>query len=80
MTTEVAELQQEIGRSGGLYLMVMTSINYNTQLLMIGGFAADEPISDIWKFTLANSSWEFMGNLESPRYEAAGISVSGLSC
>ena len=79
MTTEVAELQQEIGRSGGLHKMVMTSINYNTQLLMIGGWA-DEPISDIWKFTLTNSSWEFMGDLESPRFEAAGFSVSGLSC
>ena len=79
MTTEVAELQQEIGRSGGLQNMVMTSINYNTQLLMIGGWA-DEAISDIWKFTLANSSWEFMGNFSSPRFEAAGFVVSGLSC
>ena len=79
MTTEVAELQQEIGRSGGLYLMVMTSINYNTQLLMMGGYANSYK-SDIWKFTLANSFWEFMGSLKSARAEMAGFAVTGLSC
>jgi len=57
----------------------MTSINYNTQLLLMGGLA-DVFKSDIWKFTLANNTWEFMGNLSGPKSEITGFSVSGLSC
>jgi hypothetical protein len=79
MTTVVTQLPQETGRKGGLHKFVMTSINYNSQLLMIGGWASG-PLPDIWKFTFANSSWEFMGNLTSPRLEMAGFSVTGLSC
>ena len=79
MTTQVAELPQEIGQSSGLNLFVMTSINYNTQLLMMGGYT-NVYKSDIWKFTLANSSWDFMGSLKSARAEMAGFAVTGLSC
>ncbi len=44
------------------------------------GGLADVFKSDIWKFTLANNTWEFMGNLSGPKSEITGFSVSGLSC
>jgi hypothetical protein len=80
MTPVVTQVPQEIGQNTyGFHKFLMTSINYNSQLMMFGG-RADTWISDIWKFTLANQSWEFMGNLQAPRYEMAGFLVSGLSC
>jgi hypothetical protein len=79
VTPVVTQLPQEIGRTIGFQRFLMTSINYHSQLLMFGGYVG-VPLSDIWKFTVANSSWEFMGNLAETRYEMTGILVSGLSC
>jgi hypothetical protein len=79
MTPIVTQLPQENGRTYGFHKFLMTSINYHSQLMMFGGYA-DVPLSDIWKFTLANRSWEFMGNLPATRFEMTGFSVTGLSC
>ncbi len=79
MTPIVTQLPQENGRTYGVHKFHMTSINYNSQLLMFGGWS-DVPLSDIWKFTVANRSWEFMGNLPASRFEMSGFSVTGLSC
>jgi hypothetical protein len=68
-----------VGQQSGLNVGIMTSINYNTQLLMLGGWTGNY-ISDIWKFTLANSSWESMGKLPSVIGQITGFTVSGLKC
>ncbi len=68
-----------MGKPYALNVFAMTSINYNTQLLMMGGWTGNF-ISDIWKFTFANNSWEFLGNLPTARGQMAGFSVSGFRC
>ncbi len=59
-------LPQEVGRDKSLDRNVMTSINDNTEVVIIGGYAAGFR-SEIWKYTYARNSWIKLGNLQTAR-------------
>ena len=59
-------LPQEIGHTSSLDTSVMVSINDNTELVITGGWS-NYFISEIWKYTYANNSWQMLGNLQTAR-------------
>jgi len=78
--TIAALLPQEKINQQPLLAAKMISIENNTEVVFFGGKISNNYISEVWKYTYSNDSWQQLGNLLSPRCQNALIIVPGLKC
>ena len=81
MTQIVAQMPQEaaLPSTNGLLQHRTMSINYNTELVMVGGWTTGS-IADVWLYKYNNNSWTKLGVLSSPVTQHASFLVYNVSC
>lgn len=78
LTTLHEELPHE--KDGlGLDGSQMFSINDRSELILYGGFAGVY-LADIWKYSVADDSWNQVGNMTTTRYGHVVIPVTNVKC
>ncbi len=71
--------QEPTSSSAGLIHFSFLSINYNTELIFVGGYITN-PFSDVWKFVYNNNSWTKLGALSTPICQHNSFVVYNVSC
>ena len=76
-----AQMPQEaaLPTTNGLMQHRMMSINYNTELVIVGGFTTNA-IADVWRYKYSTNSWKKLGVLSTTITQHASFLVYNVSC
>ena len=84
VTNIMAQLPQEAGfvATQGLKLFGLLSVNYNTELIFVGGLIGPTPVrvATAWSFKYYKNSWTKLGTFSTDVSQHANFVVNNINC